>query len=344
MNSYERFMARMQGKPVDRPPNFDIMMGFAVHYIDQPLLPYYKDYRRLVEANMAVLEAFDLDIVQTISDPYRETHDFGAAIVYPEDDLPLLLTPLIDDPEDLKKLKVPDPYTGERMSDRLEAIRLFREKVRGDVPVMGWVEGGLAQAADLRGIGNLMMDLYQRPQWVHELLGICVTVEIAFARAQIEVGADLVGVGDAVASQISPEMYREFALPNEKRIFDAIHVAGGLGRLHICGNISHILPDVAKSGADIVDVDWMVDIDKAATAFNGKTALLGNFDPVAIMLQGTPEDVYDAVTDCLKRGGPRSISGAGCEIPDGTPHKNLYAQARAIRDYGTGHSNPWPLL
>lgn len=340
MNSYERFMNRIQGKPVDRPPNFDIMMGFAVHYINQPLLPYYKDHRQLVEANMAVLEAFDLDIVQAISDPYRETHDFGATIVYPEDNLPISLIPLIANPGDLEKLKVPDPYTGERMCDRLEAIRLFSENVQGNVPIMGWVEGALAQAADLRGISNLLTDLYERPQWVHELLERCVATEIAFARAQIEVGADLVGVGDAVASQISPAMYREFAQPYEQRNFEAIHEAGGLGRLHICGNISHILPDVAESGAAIVDVDWMVDIDKAATAFKGKTALLGNFDPVAIMLQGTPEDVYDAVTDCLKRGGNRSISGAGCEIPDGTPHENLYAQARALRDYGAGHSNP----
>lgn len=323
--------------PVDRPPNFNIMMGFAVRYIDQPLLPYYKDYRRLVEANMAVLEDFELDIVQAISDPYRETHDFGAAIVYPEDDLPMSLTPIIANSEDLKKLKEPDPYTSERMSDRLEAIRLFREKVGGHVPIMGWVEGGLAQAADLRGISNLMTDLYERPQWVHELLQICVGVEITFAMAQIEVGADLVGVGDAVASQISPEMYREFAQPYEQRIFDAIHEVGGLGRLHICGNISHILPEVAESGADIIDVDWMVDIDQATVAFEGKAALLGNFDPVAIMLQGTPEDVYDVVTDCLKRGGRRSLSGAGCEIPDATPHENLYAQTRALRDYGAGH-------
>ena len=336
MNSYERFRNRLAGKPVDRPPNFDIMMAFGVRYLGRTLLPYYKDYRQLVDANMAILEAFDLDIVQAISDPYRETHDFGAIVEYPEDDLPMSLIPLIAEPEDLAKLKSPDPYTSERMSDRLEAIRLFREKVGGEVPIMGWVEGGLAQAADLRGISNLMMDLYDRPEWVHELLERCVEVEIAFAKAQVEAGADIVGVGDAVASQVNPKMYRKFAQPYERRIFDAIHEAGGVGRLHICGNTTRILDDVAESGADIVDVDWMVDIDKAAAAFEGKVALLGNFDPVVVMLQGTPDEVYTAVTDCLNRGGSRTFSGAGCEIPDATPHENLKAQARALRDYGPG--------
>ncbi len=205
MNSYERFMNRLQGKLVDRPPNFDIMMAFAVRYLDQPLLPYYQDYRVLVEANMAVMEDFELDIVQAISDPYRETHDFGAIIEFPEDDLPKSLIPLIAEPDDLKNLKPPDPYTSERMSDRLEAIRLFREKVGGEVPIMGWVEGGLAQATDLRGVSNLMMDLYDRPEWVLELLEQCVQVEIAFAEAQVEAGADIIGLGDAVASQVNPK-------------------------------------------------------------------------------------------------------------------------------------------
>lgn len=334
MNSYERFTNRLHGEPVDRPPNFDIMMQYAAHYIEQPISRYLKDYRVLVDSNMAVLEAFELDIVQAISDPYRETYDFGAEIEFPEDSVPLSIVPLIQEPEDLKKLKSPDPYTGPRMSDRLEAIRLFREKVGGTVPIMGWVEGALAQAADLRGISNIMLDLYDRPEWVHELLEQCVEVEIAFAKAQIEAGADIIGLGDAVGSQVATKMYREFALPYEQRIFDAVREAGAIGRLHICGNTSHILNEMAGSHADIVDIDWMVDINKAAEAFEGKVALCGNFNPVSVMLQGTPEEVYQASFNCLKQGGARSISGAGCEIPDGTPPENLNAQTRAIKDFG----------
>ena len=97
------------------------------------------------------------------------------------------------------------------MSDRLEAVRLLRAKVGGQVPVMGWVEGALAEAAVLRGDSALMLDLYDRPEWVHDLLETCAEVAIAFARAQVKAGADIVGMGDAIASQISPPMYQEFA-------------------------------------------------------------------------------------------------------------------------------------
>jgi MtaA/CmuA family methyltransferase len=188
----------------------------------------------------------------------------------------------------------------------------------------------------LRGLYNLMLDLIERPDWVEELLEVCVQVEINFARAQVEAGADIIGLGDAVASQISPAMYRRFALPYEQRIFTAVHKMGGIARLHICGDTSRIVADMLASTADIIDLDWMVDMGKAAREFGERVSFLGNFDPVAVMLQGSPGDVYRATLDCMTAGGPRSISGAGCEIPDGTPAENLHAQSRALRDFAAG--------
>jgi MtaA/CmuA family methyltransferase len=219
------------------------------------------------------------------------------------------------------------------MRDRLEAIHNLRAAVGGTVPVMGWVEGALAEAADLRGVSTLLQDLYDRPAWVEELLERCLEVEIAFARAQVEAGADIIGLGDSACSQVAPKMYRRFGLPYEQRLFAAVHELGALARLHICGNTNRILPDMAASGADIIDVDWMVDIAEAARVFGGGPAVCGNFDPVAVMLQGTPEQVEAAVRSGLEAGGPRCLSAAGCEIPDGTPLANLRAQARALNQF-----------
>ena len=188
LTPYERFERRLGGEPVDRTPNFDIMMTFAAHYIGQPLSCYYQDHRVLAEANLAVQKAFDLDILQVISDPYREAADFGLEVHFPHDDLPVATEPLLADPHDLKKLKSPQPGSGKRMSDRLEAIRYLRERLGGQVPIMGWVEGALAEAADLRGMLNLMKDLTLRPDWIVELLEQVVSVEIAFAQAQVEPG------------------------------------------------------------------------------------------------------------------------------------------------------------
>ncbi len=196
---------------------------------------------------------------------------------------------------------------------------------------MGWVEGALAEAADLRGVAQLMADLYDRPQWVKELLEFCTEEEITFARAQVAAGADIIGLGDAVCSQISPKMYREFGLPYEQRIFAAIREMGAVGRLHICGNTTRIVADMGRSGAAIVDLDWMVDWGRAVQTLGEMgVAACGNFDPVRVMLQGTPEEVRQAVLHCVATGDARSFIMAGCEIPDGTPVANLLAQYQAL--------------
>lgn len=331
MNSLERLQHRLRGEAVDRPPNFDILMALASHHIGQSLSCFYLDHRVLVDANLSVLEAFDLDIVQAISDPYREAADFGLEVEFPADNLPINRRPLLVEPDDIKKIIVPDPATSPRMSDRVEAVRLFREKIGGEVPIMGWVEGALAEAANLRSIYLTMTDLVRRPDWLEELLEICVKLEISFAQTQVQAGADIIGLGDAVASQISPAMYRRFALPYEQRIFQAVHEMGALARLHVCGNTNQIIADMVASGADIIDLDWMVDMNSACQQFGDQVSFLGNVDPVAIMLQGTPEKVYAATQYCMTVGGPRSISGSGCEVPDGTPGENFHAQTSALR-------------
>jgi uroporphyrinogen decarboxylase len=80
----------------------------------------------------------------------------------------------------------------------------------------------------------------------------------------------------------------------------------------------------------------MVNMEKAAGQVGDRAALAGNFDPVAVMLLGTPEEVYRATQHCITVGGPRSIGAAGCEIPMNTPHANLHAMQRALCDYNPG--------
>ena len=333
MNSHQRIKNIISGAPIDRISNFDIFMIRAAHHLGVPLSKYYLDYRVLCEVNISALRDFELDIVQAISDPYREACDMGLEVEFPFDKMPMHRNLLIHEPEDINKIQFPVQNFGRRMTDRLEGVRAMREQVGNEVPVMGWVEGAFAEAADLRGMTEIMKDLSLRPTWLKELLEKCVEVGIAFASAQIDAGAHMIGLGDAAASLISPRMYREFALPYQQRIFDAVKAKGGIPRLHMCGKTAHIHKDMAQSGAQIVDVDWMNDLQQAAEALDG-LVVCGNLDPVTIFLQGKPEDVYQGVLANAKAGGSRWISAGGCEIPDDTPIENLKAQSQALRDLG----------
>ena len=76
---------------------------------------------------------------------------------------------------DLSKLKIVSPYENDRTLDRIRAVELFREKVGGEIPIIGWVEGVLAECADLRGVTELMYDLAEDEEYLPELMEIVTT-------------------------------------------------------------------------------------------------------------------------------------------------------------------------
>jgi MtaA/CmuA family methyltransferase len=170
-----------------------------------------------------------------------------------------------------------------------------------------------------------LMDLMDKPEMYVEAAETIIENAIDFALAQVEAGADMIGVGDAAASLIAPDMFREYVLPFEKKLFDAIHEAGATVKLHICGNITRIIGEMAKTGADIIDVDWMVPMSHAREMVGPDITLAGNFDPAAVLLQATPEDVAKAASDCLAAAGERFILQPGCEVPPSTPEENIRA-------------------
>jgi len=143
----------------------------------------------------------------------------------------------------------------------------------------------------------------------------------------LEQGAPMIGCGDAAASLVSPDMFREFALPYEKRVVDAIHAGGGMVKTHICGNTSAILEEIARNGADLYNVDHLVDLGKAAGIYSGvNSALKGNMDPVGGMLNVRPEHTYRAARKCIElAGGSQYFLSLGCEVPTNIDDENMEA-------------------
>ena len=228
MNGRERIYAMMEGRPVDHLPFMPITMQFSSHLIGRKFRDYATDYRILVEGQLAIAEKFDSDYVSCISDPARETADCGGSIIYAEDSPPAIdhANALLADKTKLAHLKVPDPLGGGRMHDRVKAAALFKEKVGQDKLIEGWIEGPCAEGADLRGINTIMMDFYEDPGFVRDLFDFVLEMELQFAKAQIEAGCDEIGIGDAAASLIGPQLYEEFVWPIEKKMVDGIHEMG----------------------------------------------------------------------------------------------------------------------
>jgi MtaA/CmuA family methyltransferase len=330
LSPYERTYRRLAGQPVDRAPNQDIIMGFGARYIGTTYDRYAQDHRILVEANLRVAEDFHLDMLSTVSDPVREASAFGAQVEFPYDGVPRCVQPLLASAEQWERLPEWDPWASPRTLDRIRAVELYQQKAGGHYPVCGWVEGAAAAAAMLLGAGRFLEDTLVAPEATARLLERCAQAAERFALAQVQAGADFIGLGDAVCSLMSPRAYRTYALPHEQRIIRAIHAAGAKVKLHICGNTSRHLADMATTGADVIDIDWMVDWPTAVRTFSGRSSANGNFDPVAVLLQGTQETVAAAVRACLAAGDERSMVSAGCEVPVDTPHANLLAHYQTL--------------
>ncbi len=334
MTGRERLINLLKGRPVDRLPCMPITMRFASRHSGVPYGDYARDFRTLVEAQVRVAEDFDFDHVSAISDPAREAFDLGAAVVFEADAPPALdgSNPLIADVSMLARLEPRINECGKRMTDRLEAIARLKERVGGTKLVEGWIEGPVAEAADLRGINALMTDFGDSPDFVTDLFEFVTALEIGFAKRQVDAGADILGIGDAAASLIGPRLYESFALPYERRMVEAIHEIGALVRLHICGNTRRILGLMGQTGSDIIDLDFPSPMVEGRSQMGADQALLGNLDPVRVLRDGTPSQVSDAVAACHAGAGPRFVVGPGCEVAPDTPYDNVRAMVRYAQE------------
>lgn len=306
-----------------------ILMYFAANFIGKTYGEFASDYKVLVEANLRCMDEFGLDILGLISDPYRETSAFGAKIKYIPDGVPRCLNYVVKTTDDISALKNPDVYKSERTLDRIKAGELLSKKTQGNVPIIGWIEGPLAEACDLAGVQNMMMQLMMDPDFANRLMDKCMITAKDFAKAQIEAGCEIIGMGDAVCSQIDADTYNLFVKERHKELIEYIHGLSGKIKLHICGDTNHLLPFYKDLNLDILDLDWQVDVAHARSIVGDQVILAGNINPVLVQ-DNTRDEVYTLCRGLVeKHRNERFILSAGCEITVLTPPENLKAMSEA---------------
>ena len=197
MNGRERITNLVRGLPTDCLPCMPITMLFASDLVGVQYVDYETDHNVQAAAQLELAQRFDLDHVSVISGPGVEAGDCGADVVFPTDGPPALdeQRSLLRDKATLGSLRVPDPRQGSRMSNRLSAVRDLVAGAGWDRIVEGWVEGPCAEAAELRGLNRLMLDFDDDPISCATLVAFVVAFETAFALAQVDAGADIIGMG-----------------------------------------------------------------------------------------------------------------------------------------------------
>ena len=331
MSKREEFIRLMNGDTPKRTLFYPILMHFAARYNKHTYGEFASDYRMLVDSNLKCLRDFDLDIVSLISDPYRETAAFGAEIEFIPEGVPVCKNRVIKSTTDIHNLKNPDVLNCARTLDRIKGVELYKKFLINEVPIMGWVEGPLAEACNLAGVGEMLIMLMTEPENASILLDKCIITAKDFARAQIEAGCDLIGIGDAICSQIDSESYRNFVLDRHRDLINYIHSLGAFVKLHICGDTTHLWPFLSLLKLDIFDPDYMTNMKEARNTIGPDVTLSGNINPVELQNMTVNEAFIESERMLKSSAGERFILSAGCEITVNTPPENLKAMRRAAQ-------------
>ncbi|HVJ06655.1 MAG TPA: uroporphyrinogen decarboxylase family protein [Candidatus Saccharimonadales bacterium] len=192
--------------------------------------------------------------------------------------------------------------------------------------------GGLAY-----GVEKMMRSVYKDKAAVHAVLEFSAELCFAYLEPFIEAGVSIVSLADPTSSGdlISREQFAEFSLPYLKRVGAKVKERGVWLTVHICGNTTNRLDLIPQSGADIMSVDYKVDLSEARRILNGKIAFAGNMNPVEVMQKETPGGVAEACRQTISKAGASAgfLLMPGCDIPPSVPIDNVKAMVETAHEY-----------
>ena len=337
MNSWQRIDATLAGGAVDRVPVFPMIVSAAARWAGVPISRFAADPAVMADCMLSAQQRAGYDALHVSLNVTVEAEAIGVPVKQPFDELPHIVAPVLGEPADLLRLKVPDPRSDGRLPVFVAATRILARSVGDSVLIVPNIRGPMSMASQLRGGEQLLIDLIDAPEFAADLLAFCAEVGVVFAAALVQAGGHAIMLGDALSSpnSISPAMYRRFALPVHAGMIQRLHADGaGAVLMHVCGDIRPIIPDLVATGLDVLDLDTPVPLDEARALAGPATGLRGNLSPTALFRAGPADAGTMARQAIAASGGRRFVLGTGCEVPAGTPIENVIAMVDAARDVG----------
>ncbi len=259
------------------------------------------------EVSLQPYEILGVDGVIMFSDILVPVEAMGMKLDIIESKGPVLEDPIRTEAQ-VDKLIIPDPV--ETMPFVMETIRILRSRLDHEAPLIGFagapftLASYMVEGGGTRNYAEIKRMMYSEPETIRRLLDKLADTIILYINAQIEAGAQVVQLFDTWAGELSASDYEEFALPYEQKVFERIHRGpSGLSVpaiLYING-CSHILEKMVDSGANVLSIDWRIDLAEAKRRVGAEVALQGNLDPCELL--GTPETITESVKEILKKGG-----------------------------------------
>jgi len=336
MTPKERLFNALNDRPIDRIPTFCSGCSQTVTVESMEAIGVYwpgahSDPKMMAELSASTYPLTGLEIVGV---PYCLSVEAEALGCHTEfgsrrDSIPQVTgTPYTDSEE----IEFTEAFLDtKRVPVVLKAISLLKEREGDTLPVVAGMTGPFTLAGHLSGIEPMLKGLIRKPDKYRAFIELTTRVGSAYGRALVEAGADVVSIADPSASSdiISPRMFRGFVKPAIAEMVKAINASSFL---HICGNSTPILGDMAETGVDSISISDKVDIQKAKELVAGKAKITGNISTTVTLLLKGPQDVTQECAAAIEAGV--DILAPSCGIAPVTPNENIRALAEAARQHG----------
>ena len=337
MTGKERCLSAIEFRETDRVPVNPENYSFSMAYCGYDFKDVNNDGDLLAECLIKTMEDFDYDGVTVDLDNAVAAEAVGCEVSFRDDEPAVSRVGAIKSYSEVDSLKVSNPLKDGRLHVYVDCVKRLAKEIGDDKFIYAFADQGpFALAAMIRGMELFMVDigLEEDDRGVHKLIEFASKCTEAFMKALVDAGADVVGFGEAIASpdMLSPPHYEKFAFEPDTRVIQAVREYGGKTGIHICGNVTDILPFLVETEVDLLDIDYKTDLEKCHEICGGKVAVRGPVDPSDVMMQGTPELVREKCREAIDILGPKSgfLLSAGCDIMKVVPHENMRAMVESV--------------
>jgi len=294
------------------------------------------DKQKLLESLLAVNRQYDPDGQPVVFDLQIEAEILGCELVWADKAPPSAAShPLAQKAE--VPARLPKKTDG-RLPMVLDTMRAMKSQVGNHTALYGLVTGPFTLASHLRGT-EIFMDMFDRKDFVNELLAYCTTFAMRMADFYRDTGMDVIAVVDPLVSQISPKHFSQFLTGDFTQLFSHIRGLGAFSSFFVCGDATKNIEVMCQTAPDCIAVDENINLVNAkqiTDRFN--ITIEGNIPLTTRMLFGTQQDnmkyILDLVDSLVPLGSvPQNlIISPGCDMPYDIPVENVVGTMQAIRD------------
>lgn len=293
------------------------------------------------EVTLQPIDILNVDAAILFSDILIPCEAMGQGLEFHEGKGPIL-GPAIRSEETVNKLYVPDPE--ETMGFVMDTIRILRKELSNRVPLIGFsgapfttatymIEGGSS-----KNFLNTKMMIYKNPDLYRSFMDKVTATITEYLKAQITAGAQAVQIFDTWGGIFCPRDFRDHALSYVKRIIDDLRswmkTSGTepVPIIYFVGETAGLLEEIKTSGADVLGIDWRIDLDEAIRRIGSDAIVQGNLDPLSVFL---PQDkIEERVKDVLEKGSSAKghIFNLGHGVVPQTPPENVIALVEMVHN------------